>query len=185
MKTFLITFQGDVRKRVLCPTDADLKAFLDKFEVATEVVEVSTLEDYSGDLDVILNESGDIELGQKTPEWWKREIECVKRPPMNRYEARRSEKKGAQVWLNDKPFSHRPSLEIYNHSPDGFEWGYHGSGPAQLALAILLEETGNPQFALEHYQDFKRDVIATATQPGWGFGSPFVRKWIREKTCDN
>lgn len=27
--------------------------------------------------------------------------------------------------------------EIANHSPTGFEWGYSGSGPAQLALAIL------------------------------------------------
>jgi hypothetical protein len=30
-----------------------------------------------------------------------------------------------------------PSLKIQSHSPDGFEWGYGGSGPAQAALAIL------------------------------------------------
>ena len=30
------------------------------------------------------------------------------------------------------------SLAVWNHSPDGFECGYAGSGPAQLALAILL-----------------------------------------------
>jgi hypothetical protein len=28
-------------------------------------------------------------------------------------------------------------LDLFNHSPTGFEWGYGGSGPAQLALAIL------------------------------------------------
>ena len=33
------------------------------------------------------------------------------------------------------------SLELVNHSPSGFEWGYGGSGPAQLALAFLLDYT--------------------------------------------
>ena len=31
-----------------------------------------------------------------------------------------------------------PRNEVANHSPTGFEVGYMGSGPAQLALAILL-----------------------------------------------
>jgi len=30
-----------------------------------------------------------------------------------------------------------PRLDLFNHSPAGFNWGYSGSGPAQLALAIL------------------------------------------------
>ncbi len=30
-----------------------------------------------------------------------------------------------------------PRFDVRNHSPSGFEWGYGGSGPAQLALAIL------------------------------------------------
>jgi hypothetical protein len=29
--------------------------------------------------------------------------------------------------------------EVRSHSPSGFEWGYGGSGPAQLALAILCD----------------------------------------------
>ena len=33
------------------------------------------------------------------------------------------------------------SLKIADHSPDGFQWGYSGSGPAQLAAAILYEIT--------------------------------------------
>ena len=28
----------------------------------------------------------------------------------------------------------RPRFDLRNHSPAGFEWGYGGSGPAQLAL---------------------------------------------------
>src|SRR6059036_1653610 len=33
-------------------------------------------------------------------------------------------------------------LEIRNHSPTGFQWGYAGSGPAQLALALLVDALG-------------------------------------------
>ena len=52
------------------------------------------------------------------------------------------------------------SLELVNHSPSGFEWGYRGSGPAQLALALLLDYTGDEAFALDHYQEFKTEVVS-------------------------
>lgn len=52
------------------------------------------------------------------------------------------------------------SLELENHSPSGFEWGYGGSGPAQLALALLLDYTGKEAFALDHYQEFKTEVVS-------------------------
>ncbi len=35
-------------------------------------------------------------------------------------------------------------LDLYNHSPTGFEWAYNGSGPAQLALAILAHHFAQP-----------------------------------------
>jgi hypothetical protein len=47
---------------------------------------------------------------------------------------RRSEGGGAPVHVDGQPLD--PRHDLYNHSPDGFEWGYHGSGPAQLALAL-------------------------------------------------
>jgi hypothetical protein len=52
------------------------------------------------------------------------------------------------------------SRRLRNHSPTGFAWGYEGSGPAQLALAILLEAGATDEQALAHYQDFKREQIA-------------------------
>lgn len=52
-----------------------------------------------------------------------------------------------------------PSLKVYNHSPDGFSWGYAGSGPAQLALAILLRAGLSPHEAIHFHQDFKRQFI--------------------------
>jgi Family of unknown function (DUF6166) len=53
------------------------------------------------------------------------------------------------------------SLKVVNHSPTGFCWGYLGSGPSQLALAILLDHlNGDTERALSLYQDFKFKVIA-------------------------
>lgn len=41
------------------------------------------------------------------------------------------------------------------HSPDGFEMGYMGSGPADLALTILLDHLGVPvEEALKAYRTF-------------------------------
>jgi hypothetical protein len=53
-----------------------------------------------------------------------------------------------------------PRFDLINHSPTGFCWGYTGSGPAQLALAILADHLGNDQEALELYHDFKCKLIA-------------------------
>ena len=64
------------------------------------------------------------------------------------------------VYLNGEPLSAAPSQRLMNHSPDGFAWGYGGSGPAQLALAVLLAAGMPEQRALELYQVFKADVIA-------------------------
>jgi hypothetical protein len=52
------------------------------------------------------------------------------------------DEKGCFVLVNKKPLSSR--LDLWNHSPTGFEWGYGGSGPAQLALAILANHLGVP-----------------------------------------
>jgi hypothetical protein len=75
-----------------------------------------------------------------------------------------------QVWLNGKKLSPAKSLRISNHSPDGFNWGYAGSGPAQLALAICIELAGvnfkERKFGPLpfNYQEFKRKYIASLPQ---------------------
>jgi len=50
---------------------------------------------------------------------------------------------------------------IERHSPDGFNWGYGGSGPADLALSILTDFAGKV-IADKFYQIFKFDIIAPA-----------------------
>lgn len=51
------------------------------------------------------------------------------------------------------------SQKLVNHSPDGFGWGYGGSGPSQLSLAILLLFMP-PELALKYYQRFKWNVVS-------------------------
>jgi hypothetical protein len=56
-------------------------------------------------------------------------------------------------------------LHIERHSPDGMQWGYGGSGPADCALSILTHFIGHdsPEFEGQAellYQKFKFEFIA-------------------------
>ena len=55
-------------------------------------------------------------------------------------------------------------LDLDNHSPTGFEWGYGGSGPAQLALALLADALDDDAEAIILHQRFKWKYIATLPQ---------------------
>lgn len=63
------------------------------------------------------------------------------------------------VTVNGNLISPAASLKLRRHSPDGFAWGYGGSGPAQLALAILLAAGVEQELALLRYQDFKAEFL--------------------------
>ena len=64
---------------------------------------------------------------------------------------------GVQVTVNGEPLRHR----VY-HSPTGFNWGYGGSGPADLARSILWDFLGKEP-SRELYMPFKEEFVA-----GWG-----------------
>lgn len=66
----------------------------------------------------------------------------------------------AGVLVDGEPLPLSPSLAVFNHSPSGFAWGYGGSGPAQLALALLLHAGVPDDLAARLHQDFKRDHVA-------------------------
>jgi Family of unknown function (DUF6166) len=57
--------------------------------------------------------------------------------------------------------------DLRNHSPDGPEWGYGGSGPAQLALALAADVLGDDEKAQEIYQRLKFRVIGGLPHEGW------------------
>ena len=56
--------------------------------------------------------------------------------------------------------------DIRNHSPAGFEWGYGGSGPAQLALALVADCRGKEYAVPKIYQRVKR-AVARFPRDGW------------------
>src|SRR5689334_15310624 len=83
---------------------------------------------------------------------------------MKTYQGRRE---GYAVIVTVDGASLNPRLDLWNHSPSGFEWGYGGSGPAQLALALLADHLSNDEAALSRYQAFKFAVVATLPKRGW------------------
>jgi len=73
-----------------------------------------------------------------------------------------------------------PSLTIWNHSPDGFSWGFQGSGPAQLALALLYDVTGNKDIAVLFHQKFKRALVSTWGDT-WEITDDYIQGWVDGK----
>jgi hypothetical protein len=100
---------------------------------------------------------------------------------MSIYRGYRYQDSGPLVVTKDgQVLSPEPSQKLWNHSPDGFQWGYGGSGPAQLALALLLDATGDPGLSVRLHQDFKRDFVA-----GWGekweITTKQVKSWVEKQ----
>jgi hypothetical protein len=70
---------------------------------------------------------------------------------------------GTPVVLNlttHERLSPNRSLGLVRHSPAGFDWGYTGSGPAQLACALLLDYTDDETVTEKHYIQFRDDVVS-------------------------
>jgi Family of unknown function (DUF6166) len=88
----------------------------------------------------------------------------------------------AIITFDGRPLTPARSQRVWNHSPDGFSWGYAGSGPAQLALAILLEAGCSRELAVRLHQRFKFAYLATLPAPPMKFSidvpvAEFVREW--------
>lgn len=69
-----------------------------------------------------------------------------------------------------------PQTYVY-HSPDGFEWGYGGSGPSDLALNILALFVPPPE-AWRLHQRYKDAVIARVPAEGCTIEPESVREWV-------
>lgn len=68
------------------------------------------------------------------------------------------------VTVDGEPLKQR--LDLRALSAGGFEWGYVGSGPYQLALAILAEELGDRR-ALGNYRSFCENTLARLKLDQW------------------
>ena len=98
---------------------------------------------------------------------------------MKIYHGRRSEY-GCAVDVEDdgEIFLLDPRLDLKNHSLLGFEWGYSGSGPAQLALALAADVLGDDDRAQEVYQRLKFKLIGGLPPDGWTLTENRVRSAI-------
>lgn len=94
--------------------------------------------------------------------------------------------------VNGNPGTNVPR-EIAHHSPTGFEWGYGGSGPADLALNILHQFLppgcdGEPpvnchkgqasQVAFRLHQEFKWHFLTTTPTHGARIAKEAIWEWL-------
>ena len=92
---------------------------------------------------------------------------------------------GCQVAVLDteKPDHARllnPRYDLRNHSPYGFSFGYAGSGPAQLSLALLADALGDDERAQDMYQNFKFKVIGRITGDRFELTEDDIRQKVAE-----
>jgi hypothetical protein len=71
-----------------------------------------------------------------------------------------------------------PRLDLRNHSPTGLEWGYSGSGPAQLALALAADVLGDDDRAQAVYQQMKFKLIGRLPHEEWVLTERQIREAI-------
>jgi hypothetical protein len=72
---------------------------------------------------------------------------------------------------------------IVRHSPTGMEFGYGGSGPADLALSILTDVFGGRvELADLYYMDFKFELVAGWSSDEWVITSDEIDEWLKKKT---
>lgn len=89
--------------------------------------------------------------------------------------------KTRRVWIGSTELTPKESWKLFEHSLDGFSWGYGGSGPAQLALAIMLKFTDKKNASNLH-QDFKWEILAKLPK-NENFILPIdgVEDWVDER----
>lgn len=86
-----------------------------------------------------------------------------------------------------------PQVVVW-HSPTGMEWGYNGSGPADLALNvmhIMLPPRGHEDAkefhgvrvsdeAVRLHQHFKADIISRLPREGGTVPIDVIQAWVRQ-----
>ena len=81
------------------------------------------------------------------------------------------------VTVNGQPLD--PRFDLWEHSSTGFEWGYGGSGPAQLALALLADHLGDDERAVALHQEFKWAVVTKLSRPTWTLTSDQIEHAVQ------
>lgn len=64
------------------------------------------------------------------------------------------------------------------YSPANFEWGYHGTGPTELAANVLFHFGLSEQDAREFAVDFSQEVISNLTRREDVLPAGEIKEWI-------
>lgn len=87
----------------------------------------------------------------------------------------------AMLYVDNVMLDINPSKQIvYDYGADSPEWGYFGSGPSQVAAAILYDMTGDATISKKYHQEFKREYIANFDQNGFILLETQVRTWLED-----
>ena len=98
------------------------------------------------------------------------------------YAGFRNQRGNPVVTRDGQPLALGPSVKLWNHSPDGYEWGYGGSGPAQLALALLLDATGEKKVAVDLHQKYKFARIGILDRDrNWIILRSEILAWVKDQ----
>jgi hypothetical protein len=100
---------------------------------------------------------------------------------------------GLNVYVREVGAPNHPLEHFVRHSPTGFECGYAGSGPSDLARCILIDhlacftaarrgnvDDGSLQRVERVYQPFKFEVVAQLDREGFELSSEEVATWLQE-----
>ncbi len=104
--------------------------------------------------------------------------------------------RGPEVFVVDNApqgITNKPLKHFEYHSPDGFEWGYAGPGPSDLALAILADhfketptreeiyKRANELRCLRYYHRLKWDYLMEFNREGFTLPEDILQAWIERK----
>ena len=81
---------------------------------------------------------------------------------------------------NGKEYPLDPRFDLVQHSPTGMNFSYGGSGPAQLACAMLADHFGDDEKARDLYMRFKNSVISGLDVAGFTLTSADIDAAIAE-----
>lgn len=89
----------------------------------------------------------------------------------------RNSQGGFNVYVEEDSKKHLLK-HICIHSPDGYNWSYGGSGPADLALSILVDVIKVEKDAESMHQQFKWAFIARWKE-SFSITEEEVKEWIK------
>ena len=98
-------------------------------------------------------------------------------PVRPEYQALTGDAEDVVLWRTLEGEAHASVPHAARHSPTGIEWGYGGSGPADLALSVLLALT-DERTANALYHHFKHEVVASVPEAGGVLRAADVRRWV-------